>query len=298
MYDAFFAHLAKEDVEYKRNLEIKQYSSVKIGGSADVAIFPDTIEKLISALKFLKQSGITYRIVGKMSNILADDKGYRGVLVFTTSLNRFSRSGCFVCAECGALFSSVILRCSKYSIGGAEALFGIPGTVGGMAYSNAGAYGAQIADFLIDALVYDVDADKVFTLNNSELSFEYRRSIFEKRRLVLLRATFLFRCKRQADILTEIGKIKEKRLSEQPCEYPTLGSVFKKANGVSAGKLIDIAGMKGYSVGGAEISSKHAGFVINKNESTSEDFKKIIRDIKSKIASLYEVVLDEEIEYL
>ncbi len=298
MYDAFFAFLAKEDVEYKRGIKISAYSSVRIGGIADIAIFPDTVDKLIKSIRFINENRLTYRIVGKMSNILADDSGYDGVLVFTTCINRFSRSGCFINVECGALFSHVIARCAKYGLGGAEALFGIPGTVGGMIVSNAGAFGSEISDFLIDALVYDTEKEKMVTLSADELQFSYRSSIFKNSQLILLCATFLLRCKRQEDILCEVGKIKERRMSEQPHEYASLGSVFKKADGISAGKLIDMAGMKGYTVGGAEISSKHAGFVVNKNNSSSKDFKKIIVDVKRRVKDLYGIILNEEIEYL
>lgn len=298
MYDAFFAFLAKEDVEYKRNATISLCSSVKIGGNADVAIFPNTQDKLIRSVKYLKENKIKYRVVGKMSNILADDSGYCGVLVFTTHLNRFSRSDCYVNVECGALFSHVIARCAKYGLGGAEALFGIPGTVGGMVFSNAGAFGSEISDFLVDALVYDSEKEKIQALTATQMQFSYRSSILNGSRLILLSATFLFERRRQEDILNEVGKIKERRMREQPYEYPSLGSIFKRVDGISAGKLIDMAGMKGYSVGGAQISQKHAGFIINKHNSSSEDFKKIISDVKQTVSERYGVLLNEEIEYL
>lgn len=298
MDDSFFAFLAEKDVEYKRNIPIRDFSSVRIGAEASVLAFPDTEEKLIAVVRYLENNGIKYRVVGKMTNILPSDEPYGGVLIFTLRLTGFSYSGTEVRAECGALLALVIARAACHSLGGAEPLSGIPGSVGGMVYSNAGAFGLQISDVFIGARVYDIASDSVLRLSNDDMRFSYRKSALSDKRYILLEASFRFIKKDGGDILREIGKIKEKRRCSQPYEFPSLGSVFKRAGEISAARLIDDCGLKGYSVGGAEISKKHAGFIVNKGGATSADFKSIIEHARQKVNEKYGIRLEEEIEFL
>lgn len=298
MNGSFFAFMAEKEVEYKRDHLIKDFSSVRIGGTAFVLAFPDTEEKLISLIRYLNGNNIKYKVVGKMTNILASDEGYDGVIVFTLKLTHYSFDGCAVCAECGALFSLVIARAAQHALGGREALSGIPGTVGGMIYSNAGAFGMEMSDFVESARVYDVSEDKILALTNDEMKFSYRKSIFSEKEYILINARILFEKKETERILSDIKEYREKRLSTQPHEYPSLGSIFKRNKDTSAGELIDSLKLKGYSVGGAAVSEKHAGFIVNRGGATGKDFQLLIAFIKEKVLEEFGVLLEEEVEYL
>ena len=298
MNDSFFAYLAEKEVEYKRNEPIKWYSSVKIGGTADVAVFPDNREKLCFVLKFLYENKINYRVVGKMTNLRPQDNGYDGVLVFTSKLNGYSIDGHNVRAECGAVFSLLLFRLSIHSLGGAEALLGIPGSVGGMIYSNAGAFGLEISDFLTDATVVDIESGCELTLLPDDLHFSYRKSILSDKKYILLDAGFEFERMPTESILAEMNRFKRKRLDTQPTAYPSLGSVFKKAGEVSAGRLIDECGLKGTRIGGAKVSEKHAGFIVNAGGATSAEFKRLIQIVTDKVYENHGVKLEMEIEFM
>ena len=298
MNNAFFAFLAKEDVEYKRNVSIKELSSVKIGGIAPCVIYPDTAEKLALCIQYLFKNNISYKIIGRMSNVLMVEKIFNGVLVSTASLNRISIKNCFITAECGASYSSLLFAACEYGYYLDAELFGIPGSLGGMVYSNAGAYDKEISDRLIRARVYSQFENKVLFLEKSMLDFSYRNSRLKKTGEILLSASFSLSELKDRDILKSIAEIKEKRRQSQPLEYPSLGSVFKRYNGISAGYYIDKAGLKGFSVGGAMVSSKHAGFIVNTAFATADDYITLINTIKEVVYNKFQIMLEEEIEYI
>ena len=299
MYDGLFAYLCKKDVKYKRSIKLSTMSSVRIGGVLDVAVFPNTIEKLVDVLRYLYKNEYRFFVLGKMTNTLADDSEYNGVGVFTVHLNHCSSFGDLFCAECGVVLSGMILRLAQRSLGGMESLFGIPGTVGGMVYSNAGAYENETSDFLVSATVYDIRTDMTFALSKADLGFSYRSSIFAQNKyLILLDASFLMCSKCEEEVKERINSIMAKRKSSQPLEFPSLGSVFKRSGDVPIAKLIDSCGLKGIRIGNAEISDKHAGFIINKGGATSAEYKSLVEMIKEKLQAMYRISPKEEIEYL
>ena len=298
MCDELFAFLDEKDVEYKKDVSMRDYCSVRIGGVASVIVFPRTNEELVLLVRFLYQWRIKYKLIGKMTNILPLDEGFCGVLVSVVHLCKYVQENRVVKAECGVLFSALIMKMANIGLGGAEELFGIPGTVGGMLTSNAGAFGKEIADLLLSANIFLPSENKTLCLDKEELDFGYRTSYFKKTDAVILSAAFLFLPKETEHILYEMGKIKEKRIASQPLEYASAGSVFKRVNGVSAGYYIDKCGLKGTRIGGAAISDKHAGFIVNLGGASSQDFRELVRLAKARVYERAGVELEEEIEYL
>ena len=291
-------YLFDQDVEYKTDVQLKPYSSINIGGVADLITFPGDIDKLINLIDFLEDNGYRYRVVGRMTNILPPDFRYNGVIINTAKINSFYIENNSVICECGVVFSKLILKLAKLDIGGFENLFSIPGSIGGMIYSNAGAYGNEISDFLTKATVYVIKDKKKAVLNASDLRFSYRYSSLKKGGLILLDCELKIKRKAKENILIEIGKIKERRKSSQPTDAPSLGSVFKRTDLHPASFLIDKAGLKGSRVGDAQISEKHAGFIVNLGNASASDYMTLVDLIKREIFNKYGVVLEEEIEKL
>ena len=298
MYNELFSYLREKDVKYKGNVNLSLLSSVKIGGEVKVGIFPNSIEQLVDVLRFLHSGGYPFCIIGKMTNLLADDRVYNGVAVFTDKIKGFVVNGNIVRITCGSMLSGVIMRLSEYSLGGLEMLCGIPGTLGGMIYSNAGAFGRELSDFFVSATVYDIKKDKIFTATKDQLYFSYRHSCFKDNKfLAVLDVSLSFEFKDKEIIKQQIKETQDKRKSTQPIAYPSLGSVFKRCGGVSVARLADECGIKGHMIGGAQISEKHAGFIVNIDNASSEDFRKMISFVKDKIHKCYGLTIEEEIEY-
>lgn len=291
-------YLKMNDVEYEENVSFIRLSTIRLGGTAALVAIPDSITKLVGLLRFLSEKSKKYKVIGKMSNILPPDGIYDGVLIKTTGLDKYYLKGSALYSECGVCFPTLTLKLASLGIGGFEELSGIPGTVGGLVAGNAGAFGKEIADVLIDATVYDPEHDAITTLENSELGFLYRNSIFKKKTLFLLAATFKLRQSPEEEIKKNLQKYREIRREKQPCGYPSLGSTFKHPKGLYASKLIDDLGLKGYTVGGSMVSEKHAGFIVNCGNATSTDVKTLVDYIEKTVYQSYGIRLEREIEYL
>lgn len=277
---------------------IHAYTSIKIGGLASVVAFPDTCTKLIQIVDFVTINKIKHKIIGRMTNILPCDELYNGILISMLRLNKFQNREGYITSDSGVMFSHIISSMLKRGYGGAEALISIPGTVGGMIYSNAGAYGSSISDFLIDADVYFPLTHKRCVLTKDDLQFGYRTSFFKKNCAILLSAKFLFQNIDISYARRKIDSYRNKRKATQPISKPSLGSVFKSQNFASAGELIDKCGLKGMKIGGAEVSKKHAGFIINSGNATSCDVKNLIDYITKVVYDKYGIILEKEIEFL
>lgn len=287
-----------EGISYINDASMKEYTTIRVGGCAECMIFPRTQDELIRTVDYLCYNKNKYKIIGRMSNILPCDQYYGGALVNTANLCGYMRCGTVVKAECGVLFPTLLARMSAFSLGGLEALALIPGTVGGMITSNAGAFGGEISDFLIDVDVYSPSEGRRMTLTTAELNFSYRSSSVKDTDYVILSAKFLFENKSTDVIARELQKNALRRRSTQPIGKPSLGSIFRKTDFTSAGYYIERCGLKGYSVGDAEISKKHAGFIINNGNATAEDVKKLILLVKDAVFEKFGIRLAEEIEYL
>lgn len=288
----------RKDVEIYEDVSIKTLSSMRLNASARYLVYPHSAEAFIRAVDICRNSNEKYRVVGRMSNILPSSDFYDGILIKTDKLNKKIKAENKCTAECGAAFSGVVSYMAETGFGGLEKLFHIPASVGGMIYSNAGAYGSEISDSFISAELYDPASEKRVVLGKKEMQFGYRSSILNKSDLVLLSADFLFTPKRREEIYGEIKELGQKRRGTQPLDLPSLGSIFKAHAGVGAGYYIDRAGLKGAAVGGASVSEKHAGFIVNTGNATPSDVLRLIEIVKNRVASLFGIELEEEVQII
>ena len=252
----------------------------------------------ILCIDFLNEKLIRFKIVGGASNILFSDDGFRGVIIKTLRLSGIKISGVSISADCGVKFSRLLALAARQGLGGASGLFGIPGTVGGMVYSNAGAFGTEVSDVVKSAIVYSPRDKKLITLSKEDMKFSYRSSVFKDSGLVILSCALELS---RVDFFNEQNNFKKvilKRKSNQPYGEKSLGSVFKRCSDISVSKLIDNLGFKGESIGDAEVSACHAGFIVNKGKATAEDYKLLCEKIRSKIYSVYGFYPPYEIEIL
>ena len=296
---AFLAQCRGARIPVKHDLPLSEYSTFRIGGKADLALFPTTVEQLSLQLAMLAQSGLRYKVVGNGSNVLFSDAGYRGVVVFTTEMKQYRFDVDTLYAQSGASLARVCTDASRQGFEGFAFGCGIPGTVGGGVYMNAGAYGGQISDVLVQSEVYDTSHNRVFSLDAVAHEFSYRHSIFaDHPEYIVLSSTFALR---QGDAREIMQKVKEQavaRREKQPLNYPSAGSTFKRPEGHFAGKLIEDAGLKGMCVGGAAVSEKHAGFVVNRGGATAADVLALVEMIKQRVLAASGVALECEFEYI
>ena len=294
----FLKLIKKTGCEFEENKSIINLTSIKINTVAKAILFPDSLEKLISSLNILCDMQIPFVVVGRMSNVLFSDRIYNGVIVATTKLRGYSLAENKVDVLCGECPGKMALGIAKSNLGGFEGIVGIPGTLGGMLRSNAGAYGSEISDRFFAATIYDLKAREVHIYSKADMQFSYRTSILKDRAYVLLSAVFEPMEKSYNEIISTVSYNSEQRKRSQPTHLPSLGSVFKKCNGVSAGYYIDRLGLKGYSIGDAQISEKHAGFIINRGNATAADIISLVEFIKTRVNDAFGIELEEEIEII
>lgn len=278
--------------------ETKALSSMKTGGIAKTIYFPENTEELVAIITKLKDENKKYVILGNASNVLLPDEQLDIPLIVTTKMTGVEfLNETTVFAQAGVSFTKLAFDMCKTGLSGLEFAYGIPGTVGGAVYMNAGAYGGETKDVVKSVLVLDKDG-KISDISKDDCGFDYRKSIFQNDEYVILGAVFEL-CKSNADECVKQAKeIMQKRIDKQPLEYPSCGSTFKRPEGYFAGALIEEAGLKGFSIGGAQVSEKHAGFVINKDNATTNDVLKLMRYIREKIKEQKGVTLEEEIKLL
>lgn len=290
------------NIEFQENVDGKKLCSFKVGGSVRVVVRPKKADELRELYAYLNEHGIKNILLGRGSNVVISDKGYDGVVV---SLSEISKIGIDViddnCIVVGAGASMAALAnfALQNGLSGLEFAHGIPGSVGGGVYMNAGAYGSEICQVLDSCLVLDKDSGMLCIIDGSDCEFSYRHSAFmDYKNLVILFATFELEKGNSDEIKAKMDELKAQRQSKQPLEYPSAGSTFKRPEGHFAGKLIEDAGLKGYSVGGAQVSEKHAGFVINRGNATADDIKTLIGHIKNEVKEKFDVSLECEVEFV
>jgi UDP-N-acetylmuramate dehydrogenase len=291
-------------IEIKENEPLAKHSSFKIGGPSRFAIFPQNKDELISVLKEIKNCSYKYKIIGNGSNILFDDKGFDGIIIFTKRVSdiQYIRRGdkTLLLADCGKSLTELAGEAGKkHSLTGLEFAYGIPGTVGGAVYMNAGAYGGQMSDVVIETEYFDTNDGEVKKFTAAEHEFDYRHSVFaDHPEYIVLSTTLELKEGNAEDIFSTMTKNMTSRKEKQPLEYPNAGSTFKRPSGHFAGKLIEDSGLKGYTVGGAQISQKHAGFTINVGGATSADVLSLIEHTKKTVKENFGIELESEIIYL
>ena len=279
------------------NAEMKNYVHFRVGGPADILLIPENKEQVMKTIKICKENNIPYFIVGNGSNLLVKDGGITGVVIKLNEVKNIRVVGEIIEAECGAMLKDVSSEAVKNSLTGFEFACGIPGTVGGAVFMNAGAYDGEVSHVIESAEVIDSNGE-IKTLSKEELELGYRSSIIMKKNYIVLSAKFKLTYGEVRRIKEVVDDLTCKRESKQPLEYPSAGSTFKRPTGYYAGKLIQDAGLKGYTIGGAAVSEKHSGFVINKNNATAKDILDLIAHIQYEVKQQFGVDLHPEVRII
>ncbi len=277
---------------------MSRHTTFRAGGPADYYVEPETRQELAAVLDLCRQWGMPYYILGNGSNLLVGDKGYRGVMVaLGKPWAEVEAEGCKIRAGAGALLSSAARLALKENLTGMEFASGIPGTVGGAVVMNAGAYGSELSDVLGQVMALTPEG-QVQRFSSAELELGYRTSCVCSRRYVVLEAEFILSVGEGAAIRQRMEELAARRRARQPLEYPSAGSTFKRPPGYFAGKLIQEAGLSGFSVGDAQVSEKHCGFVINRGEAAASDILMVCREVQSRVLEYSGVELELEVKLL
>lgn len=270
--------------EIIKNEPLSRHTTFKIGGNCRLMVVPKDEQSCCELVKQAEECNIDYFILGNGSNILCSDNGYEGVIFLMSKPfgKVYLEDEKTICAGSGASLAKVCLYALENSLTGLEFAYGIPGTVGGAVYMNAGAYGGEIGIITIEVRAVDKNGN-IRILKPDKLEFGYRKSIFQSNEFVILSAKFRLEKGDREDILAKMNELMDKRRDKQPLEYPNAGSTFKRPEGQFAGKLIEDCGLRGFEIGGAQVSSKHCGFIINKGNATFDDVIKLIEHIKKTV---------------
>lgn len=277
---------------------MKNHTTFRVGGNADYFVMPETIEQVQRVIALCKKENLPYYILGNGSNLLVGDKGYRGVIIqIYREMNGITVDGEKIRAQAGALLSKVGSVACEAGLAGFEFAAGIPGTVGGAVVMNAGAYGGEMKDIIVSAIVV-TETGEVLELTNAELELGYRTSVVAKQNYIVLEAEYQLQRGDKAAIRAKMDELKMQRVTKQPLEYPSAGSTFKRPEGYFAGKLIQDAGLRGFQVGGAQVSEKHCGFVINTGNATAADIVELMNQVTEKVFQEFDVILEPEVKRL
>lgn len=285
------------DSEIKIDENMSNHIHFKVGGPVDILLIPSKVNQVVETLKICKNENIPYFIIGNGSNLLVKDGGIRGVVIKLSNLLFIEVKDNTIKASSGTLLEDVSKKAVENSLTGFEFACGIPGSVGGAVFMNAGAYDGEIKNVIKEAEVLDRDGN-IMVLSKEELELGYRTSKVMKDNLLVLSATFELTKGDKKKIQERVDELTEKRESKQPLEYPSAGSTFKRPEGYFAGKLIQDAGLKGASVGGAAVSEKHSGFVINKDGATAEDVLNLIAHVQNEVKKQFGVELHTEVRII
>ncbi|WP_232698712.1 UDP-N-acetylmuramate dehydrogenase [Brevibacillus daliensis] len=281
----------------KINEPLKTYTHTKTGGKADIFVQPGSYEEVQGVVQYARKNEIPVTILGNGSNVIVRDGGIRGIVLHLVRLDTITVTDQKIVARCGAAIIDVSRVALRNSLTGLEFACGIPGTVGGALYMNAGAYGGEVAHVLQSALVLTSEGE-LLRMGPDDFQFGYRRSAFADQKATVLEATFQLILGDQALIQEKMNDLTFQRESKQPLEYPSCGSVFKRPPNHFAGKLIQDSGLQKTRIGGAEISEKHAGFIINVDQATATDYLNLIKHVQQTVKAKYNVDLETEVKIL
>ena len=277
---------------------MSRHTSFKVGGNAQIFVEPGDEEALQRLLKFINVEKIDYYIIGNGSNMLVSDKGYRGIIIsmlkFTTQSLIENES---ITISAGKTLKELTELAHDNSLSGLEFAYGIPGSVGGAVFMNAGAYDGEIKEVLDKVKVMDKEGN-VLSLNTGELDLSYRHSNIEEKGYIVLEAKFNLKKADKSAIWKKMQELMARRIDKQPLNFPSAGSTFKRPEGYFAGKLIDDAGLRGYSIGGAKVSDKHCGFIVNADKASAEDVYALITYVRLKVKEKFDVELEPELRVL
>lgn len=277
---------------------MRKHTTFRIGGNADIFVRPESKEQIAEILRLCRKQDVPYFILGNGSNLLVGDRGFRGVVInIMDNMNDIKVDGGIIKAQAGAMLIKVSRTARDNSLTGLEFASGIPGTIGGAIYMNAGAYGGEMKDVVTQVTAMDAEGE-IYTFGTDELEFSYRHSVIQQRDLIVLDVIMKLAAGDQKIIDDRMSELAVARRTKQPLEYPSAGSTFKRPEGYFAGKLIMDAGLRGYRVGDAQVSEKHCGFVVNRGNATADDVIKLIDDVKAKVSEEYDVVLEPEVRMI
>jgi UDP-N-acetylmuramate dehydrogenase len=293
-----YARLKALDIPAKEIVSMANHTTMQVGGIAPVVAYVRNAEEMITAVREAKNNGVKYAIIGNGSNSIFSDNGFDGLVIVTTEMKKFSIDGNVIKADCGASLTRLAVSAQRASLTGLEFAYGIPGSIGGGVYMNAGAFDQSLSDVVVSSICYDAQKDSIRRIDREEHAFRYRESIYSTNPNYIILAVMLELKKgKMEDIVGKMNENIRARKEKQPLEFPSAGSVFKRPVGFYAGELIEKSGLKGFRIGGAEVSEKHAGFIINRGDATADDVMRLISHVKTTVFLNYSVELECEIKY-
>lgn len=276
---------------------LAKYTNTKTGGPAECLAFPKNVAEIKSLLVFAKENQVAVTVIGNASNLIVKEGGILGLVIILTDMNEIKVEGNFILAQAGASLIKTTQVAYQAGLTGLEFAAGIPGSIGGAVFMNAGAYDGEIKDVVKSVEVITRDG-QLKTYQNNELHFAYRHSRLQEEDDIVLQATFSLRAGDRYAIRNRMEELNFLRASKQPLEYPSCGSVFKRPVGHFTGKLICDAGLQGYQSGGAQVSKKHAGFIVNVDHATASDYLDVIHHIQAEIKAKFDVDLETEVRII
>lgn len=295
LYDQLVEIVTKENVTLDKPL--KNHTYTRLGGNADYFVTPGTYEQAAAIVRLAKADDIPFMLLGNGSNLIIQDGGIRGIVMYLGELKKITVSSEKIVAQSGALIAEVSKQALASHLTGLEFACGIPGSVGGALFMNAGAYGGEIKDVLVQATVVDGEG-QIKTVSAEDLELSYRTSIIQSNEFIVLEAEFSLTAGNYEEIKAKMDVLTYKRESKQPLEYPTCGSVFKRPQGHFAGKLIQDSELQGVQIGGAQVSLKHAGFIINRDEATAGEYIALIEHVQKVVKERFNIDLEREVRII
>lgn len=281
----------------KKDMPLKKHTYTHLGGNADYFVMPGTYEEVQKVIKLANESNLPFTMLGNGSNLIIKDGGIRGIVMNLHNLDSIETTGDKVVAQSGARIIDASQKALESELTGLEFACGIPGSVGGALFMNAGAYGGEIKDCLQSAIVATKEGE-LLELKAADLDLDYRTSNIPDNGYIVLEATFALKKGNPAEIKAVMDDLTEKRETKQPLEYPSCGSVFKRPPGYFAGKLIQDSDLQGKSIGGAEVSTKHAGFIVNKNDASASEYIELIEFVQKTVKENFDVQLEREVRII
>lgn len=289
--------LQAKGIDIQENIPLSRYSFTETGGPAQFLAFPKSLAELQNLLAAAEEEQLPITVIGNASNLIISDKGIKGLVIILTKMHQIKVTGDKVTAEAGARIIDTSFAAGKAGLSGLEFAAGIPGSVGGAVFMNAGAYGGETKDCLETATVLTEDG-QLKTYSNAELQFSYRHSLVQETKEIVVSAVFALKKGDREAILDEMNYLNALRKYKQPLEYPSCGSVFKRPTGHFVGPMLIKAGLQGKQIGGAQVSMKHAGFIVNKGGATATDYLNLIHYIQKTIKEKYGIDLHTEVRII
>ncbi|MBU9695321.1 UDP-N-acetylmuramate dehydrogenase [Limosilactobacillus portuensis] len=284
-------------INIKKQEPLSKYTFTHTGGKADWLAFPENVEQVQQLVKFVKKNDMPLTVIGNASNLIVRDGGIAGLVLIVTGMNQIKVEGNNVVAQAGATYIKTTQVARDHSLTGLEFAAGIPGSIGGAVFMNAGAYGGE-TKFAVKSATIMLPTGEIQELTNEELDFGYRHSSVQDNHGIVLEATFELKPGDKEEITAQMDELNARRAAKQPLELPSCGSVFKRPTGYFAGKLIHDAGLQGYTSGGAQVSKKHAGFIVNIDNGTATDYLNVIHHVQEVVKNKFGVSLETEVRII